>query len=219
MMKMKKRNKGKKALTAVGAVVAAGLTPGIIAATPGCLPGQGSNAGITAADVVAINGTTYSFDELYAQQRPDSVEMNVDLPDVVIQSLPSTTKYGAIWWNSSSCYDVVEGDTIYYQARLMPKFPGGHDTLVKYIDSQIQYPDNAISNRVQGRVVVKFVVKSTGEVGTVNIVCSVDKDLDDEAVRIIKSLPKFTPGYQNGKAVSVWYTVPVTFKLPQENNN
>ena len=199
-------------------MVAAGLTPGIIAATPGCLPGQGSNAEITAADVVAIDGKTYGFDELYDQQQPDSVEMNVDLPEVIVQTLPQTTKYGAIWI-SSSPYDVIEGDTIYYHARTMPQFPGGHDTLVKYIDSQIQYPANAISNRVQGRVIVKFVVKSTGEVGTVTIVRSVDKDLDDEAVRIIKSLPKFTPGYKNGQAVPVWYVVHVAFQLPQEDNN
>ena len=77
---MKKRNKGKKALTAVGAVVAAGLTPGIIAATPGCLPGQGSSAGITAADVVAIDGTAYGFDELYAKQHPDSAVMDIWAP-------------------------------------------------------------------------------------------------------------------------------------------
>ena len=65
-MEKKKRNKGKKALTAVGAVVAAGLTPGIVAASPI----QGSNAEITAADVVAIDGSAYSFDELYAMQQP-----------------------------------------------------------------------------------------------------------------------------------------------------
>ena len=83
MMKNQK-NKGKKALSAVGAVVAAGLTPGIMAATPGCLPGQGSNAEITAADVVAIDGQAYSFDELYAQQHPnsakiDTIELNIGL--------------------------------------------------------------------------------------------------------------------------------------------
>ena len=66
---MKKRNKGKKALTAVGAVVAAGLTPGIIAATPACMPGQNPSALITAAEVVAIDGNAYGFDELYAMQQ------------------------------------------------------------------------------------------------------------------------------------------------------
>ena len=88
---MKKRNKGKKALSAVGAVVAAGLTPGIISATPGCLPGQGSSAGITAADVVAIDGMAYGFDELYAKQQPDTAEMNVDLPEIEVKAYNATT--------------------------------------------------------------------------------------------------------------------------------
>ena len=69
---MEKKNNMKKALSAVGAVVAAGLTPGIIAATPGCLPARNPNAAVTAADVVTIDGNAYSFDELYAQQQPDS---------------------------------------------------------------------------------------------------------------------------------------------------
>ena len=68
---MKKKNKGKKALTAVGAIVAAGLTPGIIAATPGCMPVQSPSVEVTAADAVAIDGQAYSFDELYAMQQVD----------------------------------------------------------------------------------------------------------------------------------------------------
>lgn len=70
MMKKKNQNKGKKTLAAVGAVVAAGLTPGIIAATPNAMPVQEPNIGLTAAEVVAIAGNTYSFDELYAMQQP-----------------------------------------------------------------------------------------------------------------------------------------------------
>lgn len=214
---MKKRNQRKKALTAVGAVVAAGLTPGFIAASAAGSSILGPNSGLSAADVVAINGQAYDFDELYAQQQPDSVETSLNLPEVIVQAGPRTSKYGAIWI-SSNLYDIIEGDTIYYESRPMPLFPGGHDALVKYIDSQIQYPANAIANRVQGRVIVKFIVKRTGEVGTVTVVRSIDKDLDDEAVRIIKSLPKFTPGRKNGQAVPVWYVVHVAFKLPDENN-
>ena len=218
-MKIKKRNKGKKALTAVGAVVAAGLTPGIIAASPGCLPGQGSSAEITAADVVAIDGNAYSFDELYAKQHPDSVDTSLNLPEVIVEAMPNTTKYGVIWISSSPPYDVLEGDTVYNIVTQEPRFPGGDGMLVKYIDSHIQYPANATKNQVQGRVIVKFVVKRTGEVGTVTVVRSVDKDLDEEAVRVVKSLPKFTPGRMNGQAVSVWYTLPVIFNLPQKNND
>ena len=98
----------------------------------------------------------------------------------------------------------------------MPQFPGGEAALMKYIKSHIQYPAEALKNRTEGRVIVQFVVDNTGKIGEVKVVRSVDKDLDKEAVRLIKSLPKFTPGRMNGKAVSVWYTLPVTFTLPEE---
>ena len=95
----------------------------------------------------------------------------------------------------------------------MPQFPGGDAALIKYLDSHIQYPPEAAKNNIQGRVILQFVVDKTGEIGEVKVVRSVDKDLDKEAVRIVKTLPKFIPGRQNGQAVSVWYTLPVTFKL------
>ncbi len=100
----------------------------------------------------------------------------------------------------------------------MPQFPGGDAALIKYLDSHIQYPPEAAKNNIQGRVILQFVVDKTGEIGEVKVVRSVDKDLDKEAVRIIKTLPKFIPGRQNGQAVAVWYTLPVTFKLPQKGN-
>ena len=103
---------------------------------------------------------------------------------------------------------------IYSSAEQMPQFPGGEAALMKYIQSHIQYPPTAAKNHVQGRVIVQFVVWKDGRVSEVNVVRSVDNDLDREAVRVCKTLPKFTPGRQNGKVVDVWYTVPVTFKLP-----
>ena len=105
-------------------------------------------------------------------------------------------------------------EDVYPSAEQMPQFPGGEAALMKYIQSHIQYPPTAAKNHVQGRVIVQFVVWKDGSVSEVNVVRSVDKDLDWEAVRVCKTLPKFTPGRQNGKAVDVWYTVPVTFKLP-----
>ena len=212
---MKIRNKGKRTLTAVGAVIAAGLTPGFIAATPGCLPVQGPITGITAADAVAIDGQAYSFDELYAKQHPDSAEMKEIELDVVLEPTNSTL-YGV---------PVVvqplkkKENTIFRSVEQMPQFPGGEAALMKYIEAHIQYPAEALKNRIKGHVVVQFVVDKKGKIGEVKVVRSVDKDLDKEAVRVVKSLPEFTPGRHEGKAVSVWYTLPVTFTLPQENNN
>ena len=108
-------------------------------------------------------------------------------------------------------------EEVFRSVEQMPQFPGGEAALMKYLQSHINYPPMAAENTVQGRVVVQFVVDKTGKVGEVKVVRSVDKDLDKEAVRVCKSLPKFTPGRQNGQAVSVWYTLPVTFKLQGTN--
>ena len=108
-------------------------------------------------------------------------------------------------------------EEIFRSVEQMPQFPGGEAALMKYLQSHINYPPMAAENNVQGRVVVQFVVDKSGKVGEVKVVRSVDKDLDKEAVRVCKSLPKFTPGRQNGQAVSVWYTLPVTFKLQGTN--
>ena len=99
----------------------------------------------------------------------------------------------------------------------MPQFPGGDEALLKYLSSHINYPPMAAENNIQGRVVVQFVIDKTGRVGEVKLVRSRDKDLDNEAVRVCKSLPRFTPGRQNGQPVAVWYTLPVTFKLQGTN--
>ena len=106
-------------------------------------------------------------------------------------------------------------EEVFRSVEQMPQFPGGEAALMKYLQSHINYPPMAAENNVQGKVVVQFVVDKTGKVGEVKVVRSVDKDLDREAVRVCKSLPKFTPGRQNGQAVSVWYTV--TFKLQGTN--
>ena len=108
-------------------------------------------------------------------------------------------------------------EQIFKSVEQMPQFPGGDEALLKYLSSHINYPPMAAENNIQGRVVVQFVVDKTGKVGEVKIARSVDKELDNEAVRVCKSLPKFTPGRQNGQPVAVWYTLPVTFKLQGTN--
>ena len=109
--------------------------------------------------------------------------------------------------------DSVGGDIIFVDYEQQPQFPGGETALLKYLQENIKYPPKALKDSIQGRVVVQFVVDKAGKVGEVKVVRSVNKDLDDEAVRLIKTLPKFYPGRQNGQAIAVWYTVPVTFKL------
>lgn len=111
----------------------------------------------------------------------------------------------------------TDGERVFTSVEQMPQFHGGDAALMKYIASHINYPPMAAQNNVEGKVILQFVVKKDGSIGDVKVVRSVDKDLDKEAVRVIKSLPKFIPGRQNGEPVSVWYTVPVAFKLNQAN--
>ena len=101
-------------------------------------------------------------------------------------------------------FDVVEQ---------MPSFPGGAGALMQYLSSNIKYPVVAEENGVQGRVVCTFVVEKDGSITDVRVIKSVDPSLDKEAMRVVKSMPKWIPGKQNGSAVRVKYTVPVTFRL------
>ena len=101
-------------------------------------------------------------------------------------------------------FDVVEQ---------MPSFPGGPAALMQFLSSNIKYPVVAEENGIQGRVVCTFVVEKDGSITDVRVVKSVDPSLDKEAMRVVKSMPKWIPGKQNGSAVRVKYTVPVTFRL------
>ena len=105
-----------------------------------------------------------------------------------------------------------EDNHVFTAVEQMPQFPGGDAALMKYISDHIRYPAMAQENNIQGRVVVQFVVTKTGAIGEVKVVRSKDPDLDKEAKRVVKSLPKFIPGKMNGQAVNVWYTLPINFK-------
>lgn len=101
-------------------------------------------------------------------------------------------------------FDVVEQ---------MPSFPGGQAALMSYLSNNIKYPQIAMENGVQGRVVCTFVVERDGSITDIRVVRGVDPSLDKEAIRVLKSMPHWIPGKQNGSAVRVKFTVPVTFKL------
>ena len=105
---------------------------------------------------------------------------------------------------SNKVFDVVEE---------MPHFPGGAAALQAFLSSNTKYPVVAQENGVQGRVIVSFVVERDGSITDVRVVRSVDPSLDREATRVVKSMPRWSPGKQNGSAVRVKYTVPVVFRL------
>ena len=105
---------------------------------------------------------------------------------------------------ATKVFDVVEE---------MPSFPGGNAALMSYLNSNTKYPVVAQENGVQGRVIVSFVVERDGSISDVKVARSVDPSLDREAQRVVKSMPRWTPGKQNGQTVRVKYTVPVVFRL------
>lgn len=106
-----------------------------------------------------------------------------------------------------------EEDVIFVVVESMPSFPGGDAALFKYLSDNIKYPVIAQESGIQGRVICQFVVNRDGSIVDIEVVRSVDKSLDAEAVRVIKSMPKWTPGKQRGKTVRVKYTLPVNFRL------
>lgn len=108
---------------------------------------------------------------------------------------------------------VVEETKIFTVVEQMPMYPGGDAALMGYLHDNIKYPTVAAENGVQGRVVVGFVVERDGSITDVNILRGVDPSLDREAMRVVKSMPRWNPGKQNGSAVRVKYQVPVSFRL------
>jgi protein TonB len=107
----------------------------------------------------------------------------------------------------------VEENKVFDVVEQMPSFPGGMGALMSWLSQNIKYPVIAAENGVQGRVIVQFVVEKDGSITDVKVAKSVDPSLDKEAARVVSAMPKWTPGKQNGSAVRVKYTVPVTFKL------
>jgi len=106
-----------------------------------------------------------------------------------------------------------EDNVVFVIVENKPEFPGGDAALMKYIADNIKYPVIAQENGIQGRVICQFVVNKDGSIVDINVVRSVDPSLDKEAIRVIKSMPKWKPGKQRGKAVRVKFTLPIVFRL------
>lgn len=102
----------------------------------------------------------------------------------------------------------------YFVAEIMPEFDGGKDAMWKYILENLRYPQTDAD--VQGRVVLRFTVTKEGNIEDVTVLKSIDYQFDKEAIKVIKSMPKWIPGQQNGEYVDVYYTLPVSFKLMSE---
>ncbi len=151
--------------------------------------------------------------------RPEVVSDTSDLTDY----LPTTEEIIEATNNGSVIEDVITTEEVvpeipaenkpFIVVEESPEFPGGINALLRYISEHIKYPSDARNNNIQGKVILKFVVNEDGSADRIEILRGVDPVLDNEAIRVVKSLPRFKPGKQGGVPVPVWYTLPVVFKL------
>ena len=114
---------------------------------------------------------------------------------------------------TTSTAQTKKNDMLFSVVEVMPQYPGGQIAMLKYIMENIKYPEQAMKKGIQGRVAVSFIVEKDGSISDVKPVLSVHPLLNKEAVRVVESMPKWTPGKQNGKPVRVRFVVPVMFKL------
>lgn len=143
-----------------------------------------------------VEDDTQIDDDLQIQDAEDDSE-NVDAPNL--------DDFGDDWGDDSGeseVFVVVEN---------MPSFPGGN--VQKWISKNVKYPVLAMENGIQGKVFVQFVIERDGSITDVKVVRGVDSSLDKEAIRVVKAMPKWTPGKQRGKAVRVSFTLPINFQL------
>ena len=133
---------------------------------------------------------------------------------MVISASGKMTSSGSAEGSAVTKEVIPETDPIpFAQVEEMPLFPGGDQALLKYLGEHTSYPENAKKNNIQGKVVIRFCVTEKGKVNKISVIQGVDPEIDAEAIRVAGTLPDFTPGRQGGKAVPVWYMVPITFTL------
>lgn len=113
----------------------------------------------------------------------------------------------------------IDSEGVYLVPDEMPKFPGGMQAMMKYLSTNVKYPVEAQKKGVSGRVIIQFVVMEDGTLGQEKVVRGVDPLLDEEALRVVKAMPKWTPGVADGKTVKVRFTIPVMFSLSKKKND
>jgi TonB family protein len=164
-----------------------------------------SLAALKLAAVIPVAGVVFLAISAYSD-----MSASEQLPGTEASPAGIQVVYGSDVYNSES----EEFKTVpFVVVEEMPSFPGGDLALLNYIAKNTSYPAKARLNNIQGRVIVRFCVNENGNADRISILKGVDPELDAEAVRVVSTLPAFNPGKQGGKAVPVWYMVPLTFTL------
>lgn len=192
------------------AAVFAGLSLGTIVAATGCGPFQP-----TAGMPMDPNDTT-RMEQVDTIEEPLAGDVVAELPDTIVED--NDIVYDTMALEGIVMDDEEEETDVYVVVEQMPEFPGGNEKLREYILSNTQYPQEAIEKGIEGKVFVYFVVEPDGSVSNVEVRRSLCQSCDEEAVRVVKSLPKFKPGMQNGEVVRVSYVVPIFFTMEDKQD-
>jgi protein TonB len=108
----------------------------------------------------------------------------------------------------------VDGkDTVHFDYQIFPEFPGGNTKILEYINANLKYPINSSKAGIQGRVLVSFLVNEDGTVSDVKVLESVSDEIDEEAVRVVRDMPQWSPALQDGVPITVKYQIPISFRL------
>ena len=184
---------------------------------------RGVSGKVTASYIVNPDGTLSTPEIMYSADK--------SLGDAVVKAIVSSPQWEPPK-NPESTYPFEASVTIKFAlpdkisipeepfvvVEEMPMFPGGDAALLKYITDNIRYPESAKTNNISGRVIIRFDVNSEGKAEEATVLRGVDPSLDEEAIRVVNSLPVFSPGKQGGKPVPVYYMVPVTFSLTKPDS-
>lgn len=144
------------------------------------------------------------------------VEGDVEIEEVTLISAKDQAEFVEV---TDDVPIEVEVDKSYNMVEESPEFPGGMAELMKYLQKNVKYPQEAKDKNIHGRVIVQFVVNKDGSICDANVVKRVDPQLDAEALRVVNAMPRWIPGKQKGKCVRTRFTLPVTFRLPDEGGS
>ena len=155
-------------------------------------------------------------EEVKKEEVPDQEELKEKtVATVTVQGNTNAPDLSELSGDGDKVVEAVVENKVYTYVEQMPQLPGGggNTAIVAAIQKATKYPSLALRNQVEGRIFVSFTVNAEGNVSDVKVVKGLGSGLDEETMRAVKTLPKFIPGKQNGRAVSVSFTVPITFKI------
>ena len=112
-----------------------------------------------------------------------------------------------------NCYTSQGKDTMHYDFEVMPEFKGGLNELISYMQKSVTYPEKSKKKNIEGKVFVKFVVEADGSITNITVLKGVNEELDNEAIRVIKNMPKWNPGKDDGVPIRVYFNIPINFRL------